>query len=69
MPARRKVNRFTALLPATPCTSQMRDALVRIAKAEDKSVAEVQRQAYILFLSRIDSKPIKTNQPAIIASE
>jgi hypothetical protein len=56
MGARRKENRFTTQLPATPCTSQMRAEIVRIAELEDKSVAEIQRSAYALFLARRNRK-------------
>lgn len=69
MPARKKVNKFAAILPATPCTNHMRNAFVKIAESEDKSVAEVQRRAYALFLAQIDSKAINTNDLASIAND
>lgn len=52
---RTKQKELTERLPATPCTPQMRDGMIRVAKARNKSIAELQREAVALFLSRNDT--------------
>lgn len=47
---------LNAQLPATPCTQDMRKRIVQIAKAQGVSIAQVQRVAYDIFLSEIDSQ-------------
>lgn len=47
-----KRNRFTASLPPTPCTPEMRERMVAIADQEGKSLADLQRSAMTLFLLR-----------------
>jgi len=43
---------LTAQLPPTPCTPQMREKLVEVARQRNITIAEIQRQAFSLFLSR-----------------
>ncbi len=57
MPTRRKA-RFGVLLPATPCTEDMRKRMVEVADQWGESIAEVQREAFSLFLALNDSKSI-----------
>jgi len=45
-------------LPPTPCTEKMRTEIVQIAKSQGKSIAEIQREAFALFLSQSESKAI-----------
>lgn len=47
---------FTAQMPSTPCTPQMRAELYRIAERDNLSLAELQRRAYDIFLLRDCSK-------------
>lgn len=47
---------FDARLPATECDSDMRQAMVKRAKLEDKSLGELQREAFVFFLRRSASK-------------
>lgn len=41
---------MTALLPATPCTPEMATQFRTIAEKEGRSLADLQRQAFSLFL-------------------
>ena len=41
---------WDARLSATPCDKEMRDAMVKRAKAEGKSRAQLQREAFAFFL-------------------
>lgn len=50
---------MSAFLPPTPCLPEMRERLLSEAKRQGKSIAELQREAVSLFLSRIDSNCIK----------
>lgn len=43
--------KMSAWLPPTPCTPEMRNNLIEVAKREGKSIADVQRSAFSLFLS------------------
>lgn len=43
---------WDARLSATPCDKEMKDAMVNRAKAEGKPLAQVQREAFALFLSK-----------------
>lgn len=47
--------RLDALLPATPCTPQMREKMRELAQREGASLAELQRAAFSLFLSQADN--------------
>lgn len=58
--ARTKKKEMTSLLPATPCSPDMRSKMVVIAEQQGKSLAQVQREAYTFFLSRNNSHPIPT---------
>lgn len=58
MPTKR-VPVFTELLPATPCTPGMREAVLDIALSKGVSLAEVQRDAISLFLTENYSKTIE----------
>lgn len=53
---RRKKNILTERLPATPCTPEMRERFLSIVDSEGKSIAEMQRTAFSLFLSSFASK-------------
>jgi len=46
---------LTAQLPPTPCTPQMREKLVEVARQRNITIAEIQRQAFSLFLSSADT--------------
>ncbi|MDX2137950.1 MAG: hypothetical protein SF123_07625 [Chloroflexota bacterium] len=49
---------LTKLLPPTPVTEQMRDDVVSLATKKNVSIADIQRSAIALFLSRNDSNAI-----------
>jgi hypothetical protein len=51
---RKKPAKYTALLPATPCTSTMRESIEAIAVEQNEGLAEVQRRAFEFFLSKSD---------------
>lgn len=55
--ARRK--RLTARLPATPCTPEMKASVTAIAEDQERSVADIQRDAITLFLQRSDTKSVR----------
>lgn len=57
--------KFNDQLPAAPCTNQMKEDVVRIARSENISVAEIIRRATSLFLSEKYSKSIDNNSNAI----
>ena len=42
---------LTAQLPSTPCTPQMRESIVELAVQRNVTIAEIQREAFSLFLS------------------
>ncbi len=49
---------FRAWLPPTPCFPEMRESLIRIAEKQGKSLAQVQREAFALFLQTDDTNSI-----------
>lgn len=49
---------FEAMLPATPCDAEMRAKMETRAAAMGVSLAEVQRNAFALFLGRSANKSI-----------
>lgn len=53
-----KRRRLTAQLPPTPCTPDMRAAVINEAEKRGVSIADVQRQAFTLFLAQFDSNTI-----------
>lgn len=53
-----KRSRYTSQLPATPCTDKMRQDVERVASITGTSFAEIQRQALLFFLDKIDSEAI-----------
>lgn len=55
MPSRKK-RQFTVLLPATPCNVELRDRILQVADNRGMSIAEVQREAFSLFLAEIDKR-------------
>lgn len=50
-----KRKKLTAQLPPTPCTPAMREQMVSFAEKEGRALADVQREAFSLFLSMNDS--------------
>lgn len=42
---------FTTQLPATPCTEAMRQQIIARAKEKGVHVAQIQREAFSLFLA------------------
>lgn len=56
----RTKQRFDAQLPATPCDAEMRARMQARAAAEGKSLAELQRDAFALFLRRNSNKLINS---------
>lgn len=68
--SRTKRRQFLSILPATPCTPEMRDQVITIAESRGVSVAELQRDALSLFLGTNYSNAIEINsQSAILASQ
>jgi len=59
-------DRLDASLPPTSCTVKMREQIIKIAKEEGVSLAEVQRHALALFLAgfveKIDKNGRETEQ-------
>lgn len=51
--------RYTARLPATPCTIDMRQAICSLAKSQGITVAQLQRNIIQLFLAEYVSKANK----------
>jgi hypothetical protein len=43
-------------LPPTPCTPEMRDQMVQAAKNQGRSLADIQREAFSIFLRKNFSK-------------
>lgn len=60
---------LTAQLPPTPCTPQMREMLVEVARQRNITIAEIQRQAFSLFLSDIDRKSIEFESKALFQEQ
>lgn len=60
MPTNAKA-KFPAMLPSTPCTAEMRDQIMEIVKQRNSSIAEVQRDAFSLFLAANYSNAIVKN--------
>lgn len=56
---------FVSLLPATPCTPEMREELTKVADENNISMAEVLRRAFALFLQGNDSKTIYNDSETI----
>lgn len=56
-----KPPRLTARLPATPCTTEMRERILQIARDEKVTVADVQRNAFEFFLAQIASKTVNSD--------
>ncbi len=55
---------LTKRLPATPCTPEMREAIVEVAEKRSTSVAEIQRAAFSLFLENNVSSTSTKESPA-----
>lgn len=51
-----KPTRYTASLPPTPCTAEMKQQVLAIAKAEAVSLAQIQRTALSLFLIHFEQE-------------
>lgn len=51
--------RLSSQLPPTPCSAEMRARMSSIAESEGRSLADVQRDAFSLFLSKYDRKTRK----------
>jgi len=45
---------LTAQLPPTPCTPQMREMIVKLSSQRNRTIADIQREAFSLFLSNLD---------------
>lgn len=60
-----KPKTLTAFLPATACTPEMREALVKLAEQRAMSLAEVQRAALTLFLRTNYTSCIPDAMPGI----
>lgn len=54
MSTRRKI--LIERLPQTPCTPEMKQAVIAIAEGQGCSIADVQRDAIALFLKRNGKK-------------
>jgi hypothetical protein len=61
MASKTKKGMLRVQLPSTPCTEEMRDAVVSIAEMNNKSIAQVQREAYSFFLKTMYSITIDEN--------
>lgn len=46
---------LTAQLPPTPCTQEMREQVIELARSKGLSMSQVTREALTLFLSQSDS--------------
>lgn len=57
--------RLTAYLPATPCTPQFRDKIVSIAEEQNRSIADVTREALEFFLTRFDKNIVNAGDNSI----
>lgn len=56
---------MSAHLPATPCHPEMRDRLLGVAKEQGRSIADIQREAFSIFLSKFDTGSIGKNPNSI----
>jgi hypothetical protein len=54
--------RFTAQLPPTPVTPEMREKVIDYAQKNGLSLSEIQRRALSLFFGCDDSKTIETDR-------
>jgi hypothetical protein len=50
---RTKKKKLTVYLPSTPCTPEMRQAMVDVVTKRGQSLAEAQREAFSIFLEKI----------------
>lgn len=57
--------RLTKFLPSTPCTPTMREQMLSKAKEKGVSLAELQREAFTLFLSQNSSNAIEKSRKHI----
>jgi hypothetical protein len=53
-----KKKTMVAYLPVTPCTMDMKDRMLKIASDKGISLAELQREAFRVFLTKSDTKSI-----------
>jgi hypothetical protein len=58
-----------AQLPATPCTQEMRNQVVKLAQQRGMSLSEIQRQAVSLFLRTNDIKNVISDVGDVNSSE
>jgi hypothetical protein len=58
-----------AQLPATPCTQEMRNQVVKLAQQRGMSLSEIQRQAVSLFLRANDIKNVISDVGDVNSSE
>lgn len=49
-------------LPQTPCTPEMKAAVLAIAESQGRSIADIQRDAITLFLRKNGTKSIKVDR-------
>lgn len=57
--------KFTAWLPSTPCTPEMRAQIMGVAEEKKQSISELTREALSLFLSQNDCKSVKKSRKTV----
>ena len=62
---RRKISKYPQMLPATAVTQDMREKMIAIADKSEKSIAEVQREAFVFFLQSFDTNHISNDMSNI----
>jgi hypothetical protein len=53
--ATHRPRQLISMLPPTPCTPELREKMVNVAKDGKRSLADVQREAFEFFLDRNSS--------------
>jgi dsDNA-binding SOS-regulon protein len=59
--------RYTQFLPSTPCKPEMRDEMLELARKKGVSLAELQREAFSLFLSQNYSNAIDNSRKSTVS--
>jgi hypothetical protein len=57
--------KYESMLPATPCSPELRKQIEQAAKQRGVSIAEIQREAFTFFLSGNYSQTIVSNSQTI----